>query len=123
MDDTGEDTGVEAAVEWRRCEHGALLFLVRSLNGPILRAVRSAHPTYSLARSAMTHDEYWTNHCGRCGAALEDHELHCEPGVAFVPMSQAQADLIRFVPVEGPLEAVVDGCAPVPQFLDSIGMG
>jgi hypothetical protein len=62
---------------------------------------------------------YWANHCERCGALQEDHELFCEPEGAFLPTSPAAAATIELLSVHECLEAGAAGYAIDPAFIAS----
>jgi hypothetical protein len=70
---------------WERSAQGAWLFYVEDLSESVQATVRELAPWYRLAPSEARGAAYWMNHCEHCGAPQEDHELHCEPGGAFMP--------------------------------------
>ena len=73
-------------------------------------------PLYRLAPAAQ--GPYWANHCERCGAIQEDHDLFCEPEGAFLPISPAAASIIEFLPIDEILEAAAAGYAVDPEFVE-----
>jgi len=70
---------------WERSALGAWLFYIEDLSESVQAMVRELNPWYRLAPSEARGAAYWMNHCEHCGAPQEDHELHCEPGGAFLP--------------------------------------
>ncbi len=92
---------------WERSAQGAWLFYVEDLSESVQATVREFAPWYRLAPSEARVAAYWMNHCEHCGAPQEDHELHCEPGGAFLPTH-------AFVPaVDGAAAGAAAGTATI----------
>lgn len=122
-----EESGHEAggstapADPWDRVGRRALVFHVEFLPEAVRRRLQEHAPGYRLAASETTQCSYWANHCERCGAMQEDHELFCEPEGAFLPMSPAAAKAILLLPVGEPCAAGAGGYAIDPEFLGGDG--
>ena len=107
-----------SAPAWEPSDLSAILFFVRDLKEPARRRLQQASGGFRLAYSAATFDSYWANHCAHCGELLDDHELHCEPNIAFVAADPARARAVRLARVDEGVEAAADGYAIEPQFFD-----
>lgn len=59
----------------------------------------------------------WSNHCEHCNAPIDDHDLHCEPGDSFVPLSETQGAQITLIEIPEPLEVWASGYSLDPLFL------
>jgi hypothetical protein len=112
-----------AADAWQRADASALLFYVECLNLDVERRLKRLSPLFRLAHSAAMSSSYWANHCEHCGTLLGDHELHCEPDVAFMPSSEAAAAAIELLDMQAPFEAAAAGYAPEPQFFHLVRKG
>ncbi len=77
---------------WERSALSAALFYVEDLSESVQATVRELAPWYRLAPSEARAAPYWINHCEHCGAAQDDHDLHCEPGGAFMPAGALRTD-------------------------------
>jgi hypothetical protein len=108
---------------WQRADANALLFYVERLPADIQRRLHELSQSFGLGNSAATLDAYWANHCEHCGTLLDDHELHCEPGGAFMPSSEADASTIELLEIREPFEAVAAGYAPEPEFFRFMRVG
>jgi len=111
--DTGLETG---SVPWQPAGVNAFLFYVEYLPDAVQGRLRDLSPSFCFACSDATLTSYWANHCDHCGRLLGDHELHCEPEGAFVPVSEAAAAAIELLKIEEPFEAAADGYAFEPEF-------
>lgn len=69
----------------------------------------------SARRGSMLRDRI--NRCTRCEHVWPEEELFCEPGGAFLPQSEAEAQRLAFHPVAEPLWGSVGGHAPDPMFV------
>lgn len=107
----------EAPGAWEAAGCGALLFYVAGLPESARRRIAESSPFYRYAYSAATQESYWANHCGQCGCLLEDHDLFCEPGGAFLPMSGEGGDVLEAIWIEDPIEAQAGGYSYDPTFL------
>jgi hypothetical protein len=102
---------------WQPAGANAFLFFVASLPDGVQRRLFELSATIRAAHSATTANCYWANHCEHCGSLLDDHELHCEIGGAFVPCSEAEAQNILLLQINEPFEALAAGCTLEPEFL------
>jgi hypothetical protein len=116
-DDSDESGDGARTVHWQAAAIGALLFYIRDLPESVQRRIAALTSSFRLAVSAQTGDAYWMNHCEQCGAAVEDHDLHCEPGGAFMPMSAHAAAAIRLLQIFEPFQAAAGGYAFDGEFL------
>jgi hypothetical protein len=107
----------EQAGAWHRADGDAVLFYIERLPAPVQVRLAEASPFFVLSNSSATWNAYWANHCENCGSLLEDHELHCEPGGAFMPWSEAAAARIRFRKINEQFEATSAGYAFDPEFI------
>jgi hypothetical protein len=103
-------------VDWQPADANAFLFYVKYLPDSVQGRLRNSSPSFRLAYSDATQNSYWANHCDHCSRLLDDHELHCEPEGAFVPVSETDAAGIELLRVEEPFEAAADGYAFEPEF-------
>lgn len=109
-----------AAYNWETAEWSAFLFYVEYLPEEVRRRLQAASEGYRFAFSERTQASYWANHCGACGALMEDHDLFCEPDGAFLPTTEQRARSVTLERVDEALEAGAVGYACDPQFLDSM---
>jgi hypothetical protein len=117
-DDLPED---DVAVEtWSVAGHAALLFHIAYLPYPVQRRLNAFTSAYRLDDSTYGGDFCWLNHCVHCDEAFHDHELFCEPGGAFLAMSEAEAGRLQISSVNQVFEACAAGYAYEPQFLQSM---
>jgi hypothetical protein len=121
--DAGVDAGAGADArdqpapdDWRRANANAVLFYVDYLPDGVRDRLQQILPCYRVGYSAVTQNSYWANHCGHCGALLDDHELHCEPEGAFMPSSEYAAAFIQMSNIQAPFEAAAAGYALAPEF-------
>jgi hypothetical protein len=101
---------------WQRANFNAFLFYVERLPESVQTRLSELSRHFRLEYSTATLSAYWANHCEHCGALLEDHELHCEPDGAFLPLSEAAAGGIELLQVNEPFEAAAAGYAFEPEF-------
>jgi len=101
---------------WQTAGANAFLFYVVDLPEGVQRRLLLLCPAFRWAHSEATLNSYWANHCAHCGSLLGDHDLHCEPGGAFMPQSEAEAACIRLLQIDEPLAAAAAGYAPEPEF-------
>lgn len=113
-DDTPSEPG--AADTWATVNHPALLFHVAHLSENVRSQLCGISPAYRKAFVEPGVDSCWANHCDHCGAAFDDQDLCCEPGGAFLPVSEADAGRIQLSTVEEPLAADAAGYAQEPDF-------
>jgi hypothetical protein len=115
-----EPRGGELAAEpWRIANFPALLFYVETLGAGVRTHLCICAPTYRPTCEVADGDEYWANHCERCGSPAPDQELHCELGGAFAPAGDTSAGLIQLLPVEAAFEASAGGYAYAPPFIEA----
>jgi hypothetical protein len=102
---------------WECASRQAFLFYVDHLPDDVVRCLQSIAPMYRWAVSPATQGSQWANHCERCGAFQEDHDLHCEPEGAFLPVSAAAAANIDFMTMPSAFQASAAGYAMDPPFV------
>ncbi len=98
---------------------GVTLYYVEDLPESVRSRVQALAPWYrraAAAAEAAPAASCWANHCEHCDALQDDHELHCEPGGAFMPASAAEAALLTSWDVAEPFSAVAGGCSHDPPF-------
>jgi hypothetical protein len=101
---------------WQRVNADAFLFYVDYLPDGVRDQLKQISPSFRMAYSAVTLNSYWANHCEHCGTLLDDHDLHCEPEGAFMPVSESAATAIQLSSVQAPFEAAAAGYALAPEF-------
>ena len=110
------ETRDDESDEWQPVAASAFCFHVAAVSTAVYRRLLEEAANFKFAFSE-TGSACWTNHCEHCGAALNDDELHCEPGAhGFVPCSERQASSVTLVEVREPFEASVGGVALEPEF-------
>ena len=97
---------------WQAVHAHALLFYVTELPDAVQRHLYQLAPLFRIAAASGGH---WANHCEHCGSAIDDHDLHCEPGV-FMPRDEAEAANVQLLPIGEPFGAVAAGYALEPEF-------
>ncbi|MDP9084084.1 MAG: hypothetical protein M3N50_10020 [Pseudomonadota bacterium] len=102
---------------WERASCNAVLFYVEHLSHDVQGQLERFSAFFRPARSEQTQSSYWANHCLHCATLLDDHELHCEPGTAFVPADESAAQKIRVFDIERRFEAAVTGYSLEPEFI------
>ena len=118
--ETHEHSDIDSGV-WQRATGGALVFYVADLPDEVQARILGFSACFRLVRSPKTMTAYWANHCEYCSGLLDDHELHCEPDGAFVPLGEAAARAIKFITIHEGFEAVAAGYALEPAFLSFLG--
>ena len=108
---------------WQRANFNAFLFYVEHLSDSVQARLSQLSGNFRLVYSAATLCSYWANHCGHCGALHEDHELHCEPDGAFLPLTETAAAGIELLQIHEPFEAAAGGYAFEPEFFGSMRKG
>jgi len=122
--DWGEDVEDESAPDiWQSASGPALLFHIEFLPVAVRSRLAALTREFRIGRLGGAGDCFWTNHCGACGCGLDDQELFCEPGGAFLPISQSAASTIYLLVVDEPLEAAASGYAFDPHFFHAMSMG
>lgn len=82
----------------------------RELPGDILEAMRIAsNGCFYQDFSHTAEQDYWMNHCGRCGTKIGDWFIH-KPGEAFFPTDPAELSRIAGRFLEGPFVFVDPAC-------------
>jgi hypothetical protein len=108
---------------WESPGCAAWLFHIESLPPPVVLRLQFLSPGFRRARSAPTQGACWVNHCANCGSLLEDHDLHCEPGGAFLPSDPQSGARIRLEVLPERLEAAAAGYSIEPHFMASMSAG
>jgi hypothetical protein len=105
---------------WETAEWSAFIFYVEYLPEKVRRRLQAASKGYRLAYSERAQRTYWANHCSTCGELMEDHDLFCEPDIAFLPTTPRRAAAVTLKRFDEVLQAGATGYACDPQFLDSM---
>jgi hypothetical protein len=119
------DAGPEELIHdaWQEASCNAFLFYIEYLSDDVQKQLGKISSFYRFDFSAATSGSYWANHCERCGALLEDHDLFCEPTGAFLPTNPSSAAAIELLRIEKPIEAGAAGYACEPEFFASMEGG
>ncbi len=112
-----EDSGGQRPSAWQHSRGNAFLFFVERLPASVQRRLALLSRSFRLGQEPVP---CWTNHCENCGVLFDDHELHCEPDVAFMPSSESIAANIELLTISEPLEAEAGGYACETQFFCSM---
>lgn len=115
-DDDAPD-GAGAGDTWVVADHMALLFHVVHLSEHVPPRVAERSGAYRRDAALAGAESCWANHCEHCGAPFDDQDLFCEPGGAFLPVSEIAARRIRWQLVDEAIAAAAGGYAPEPAFL------
>ncbi len=102
---------------WELASGNAVLFYVEHLCDDVQSHMGQFSAFFRLARSEKTQSSYWANHCEHCATLLDDHDLHCEPGGAFVPVDETAAGKIQIFDFGRPFEAAATGYSLEPEFI------
>jgi len=119
LDDEAPDDA-HAVDTWEVESHVAFLFHVAYLSGDAQSRITAICPAYALERDESGDELCWTNHCEHCGAPFDDQELFCEPGGAFLPVSESDAGLIQIRNVDEAIAAAAAGDSLEPPFFESM---
>ena len=111
------DSGV-----WQCAGGHAFLFHLAFLPDSVVRRLEVFSARFQPLPGAMATGGDWVNHCAHCDAPLEDQHIHCEPGVAFMPSSAAEAGSIELWRIDAAFEAQMAGYALEPAFFQSMRM-
>jgi hypothetical protein len=103
---------------WEIATLNAFTFYVDYFPDEIGRRLQEFSTSYRLDFCNETLDTYWANHCERCASLQSDHELFCEPGGAFAPISESEAAAIELTVIEAQFEASAAGYAYQPEFFE-----
>lgn len=102
---------------WEAVSANALLFYVVDLPSAAKVHLRRLAPGFRELLIEAPDEAHWSNHCENCGLPIDDHELHCEPGETFVPISEAQGSKISVTDIAEPFEARAAGYALESMFV------
>jgi hypothetical protein len=103
---------------WEIATLTALPFYIEYLPAEVGSRLQLVSSSFRLAYSEETFGTYWANHCERCASLQSDHELFCEPGGAFAPISETEAAAIELTEIEAPFEASATGYSYQPEFFE-----
>jgi hypothetical protein len=113
--------GVEAS-SWEIVGSAAMLFYVDEISAGAKDWLKSIAPNFGRNFCRSTGNHYWTSICEHCGHLMEDHNLHCEPGGAFLPRSDGVLEQIHSVEIPVAFSASAVGYTNDPAFMHAIGM-
>ena len=109
---------------WHEASGWALLLFVEYLAECVAAGLTELASTLTYDRSIQGEHGSWVNHCAHCGSVLDDDQLHCEPGAAFLPISPEGAQLIRVIEVRRPFAGRAAGMThDLPAFFTAILSG
>jgi hypothetical protein len=114
-EDVPSDGAEPSSMAWQPAHVNAFLFDIEQVPDGVRDQLTSLSRFYRPVHDTATLTSCWANHCEHCGTALDDHELHCEPG-AFMASSEAAAANIELVHIQAPFAAVASGYAMDPEF-------
>jgi hypothetical protein len=98
---------------WNLATGFALLFHLEAMPPAVHRRLSGLAPGFGRDPDEVS---AWTNCCEICGCRIEEEELFCEPGGAFLPTSEAAARRIRLTKVMEGIEVSAGGYAEEPAF-------
>ena len=84
-----------ASKQWMAWDVPVTVQYVMSIPPAVLSRLLERTRCYRPSHSKQAEQTYWMNHCQRCGIRQGDHDLHNEPGGAFLPLDEEDASLIR----------------------------
>ena len=122
--DAVSQTPSPASEVWEPVAQGTFLFHVEYLPESVRIRLGDLAPCLRRGYGQTTQGGHWINHCARCGKPQDDHFLHCEPGAAFMPTTQAAASLIQLLEFGEPLAAWAAGYShelPFFEFMPKLG--
>jgi len=90
---------------WRILQQPTMLSYVTVIPSSVAKRAVSISAHYRIDFSKTTNSSYWMNHCERCGMKQGDFMMHCEPGGAFFPMSEQEAQQMILHAFAEPFEA------------------
>lgn len=124
------ESGEEAVVDhWSAYEDWGFAHYIEELSSEVAEIASAASPTYRPGFSKTMQCQYWANHCSSCRALQGDFNLFSEPGGAFMPMTEQDAQLMRATRVGVLFEASaefslgVDVATAIPGVRDSLQPG
>lgn len=94
-----------AGKEWVKAEYAIFVTYVNFLSEYPLKLIKEISPNYYYDFSKTTSDNYYMNHCEHCGSKQGDFFMYSEPGGAFCPSSEADAEDMIFSLYEDNFEA------------------
>jgi hypothetical protein len=118
--DAGAETEELAQDSWEEASCSAFLFYIEYLPHDVQKRLGKVSSSYRFAFSKAASGSYWANHCERCGTLLDDHDLFCEPGGAFLPTNHSSAAAIELLRIDDPIEAAAAGYVFEPPFFASM---
>ena len=91
--------------EWESVDgSSSLVSSIARMHPDVFASIQALTSRYGLSRSNAG-GRYFMNFCVHCNAKQGDFFLYSEPGGAFFPMTQADADAIRATLVDRPFSA------------------
>jgi hypothetical protein len=106
-----DDASKDPSESWDASDRQTLLFYVRSVNVPVATHIRSVTPCFRVESHRETGLTYWTNHCLRCDAAIDEAELRPHLARSFERAVRERQELSRYA-VSQRFEAWADGRLP-----------
>lgn len=91
--------------EWETIDgSSSLVSSIARLHPDVMASMQALTSRYGLSRSNVA-SRYFMNFCVHCNAKQGDFFLYSEPGGAFFPTSQADADVIKITTIAKPFSA------------------
>ena len=103
---------------WEAVPQAAFFFHIDQIPRAVSERVTRLSDSFRFVTGADVAVSHWSNHCAHCNLPLDDQELFCEPGGAFVPLSIRRAKSVRLSHVDEPFAASAAGCAYQPEFFE-----
>jgi hypothetical protein len=100
---------------WQPVAPGVWLFYVEELPDAAhqqLQALASGYRQVSDEAAGLAH---WANHCEHCDARQDEHDLHCEPGGAFVGWWANTEAALSWLGLVEPIEVQAGGYTYEPE--------
>ena len=92
--------------EWETADEPSLLCDIAYLIPSVARFVTTLAANYRPGVRSIGDYETWLNFCEHCGAALDDNEIFCEPGLGFLAFTEEDARRVGLLTVHGEFGAI-----------------
>lgn len=110
-----------ASSTWEPQEAACVVSNVTLLPSSVITRVMLRTVNYRVDFSKTAESSYWMNHCDNCGAKQGDFQLYHEPGGAFFPMDQQDAEGISLERIGEPFFCAGDQIfGGMTQFFDGM---
>jgi len=92
--------------EWEVGDEPSLLCDLAYVIPSVARFVAALAPNFRPGVRSAADSETWLNFCEHCGAALDDNEIFCEPGMGFLAFTEEDARRIALLRVHEEFGAI-----------------